>query len=68
MPDYKWTRKLEGKIVTETLSKEQYEAIKDAIDANRQIEETLRRMRRLSQDTILHALPASNGKRRRKSS
>jgi len=65
---YKWTRKIEGKTVTETLSKEQYEAIKDAIDANRQIEETLRRMRKLSQDAILQALPDSPGKRRRKSS
>ncbi len=65
---YKWTRKLDGKTVSETLSKEQYEAIKDAIEANRQIEQTLRRMRTLSQDAILQALPDSPGKQRRKSS
>ena len=64
---YKWTRKLDGKTVTEALSKQQYEAIKDAIEANRQIGETLRRMRTLSQDAILQALPDAPGKRRRKS-
>lgn len=60
---YKWTRKLRGKTVSETLSREQYEALKDAIAANRQIEDALKRMRQISQDSILRALPDSPRKR-----
>jgi hypothetical protein len=60
---YKWTRKLRGKTVSETLSKEQYEVLKGAISANRQIEDVLKRMRQISQDSILRALPDSPGKR-----
>jgi len=65
---YKWTRKLDGKTVTEALSKEQYEVLHSAIEANRQLEDTLRRIRNLAQDAILQTLPDSPGKRRRKSS
>jgi hypothetical protein len=60
---YKWTRKLRGKTVSETLSKEQYEVLKGAISANRQIEDVLKRMRQISQDSILRALPDSPRKR-----
>ena len=65
---YKWTRKLHGKTVSETLSKEQYEAFKDAIDANRQVVMALKRMRELSQESILNALPDSPRKRKAKPS
>ena len=60
---YKWTRKLRGKTVSVTLSKEQYEEFKRAINANRQVEMNLKRMRELSQESILKALPDSLGKR-----
>ena len=60
---YKWTRKLRGKTVSETLSKEQYEAFKTAIAANRLIEDALNRMRTISQDCILKRLPDSPGKK-----
>lgn len=60
---YKWTRKLRGKTVSVTLSKEQYEVLKTAIVANRQIEDTLTRMRQISQDAILRTLPDSPRKR-----
>ena len=53
---YKWTRKLKAKTVTEALSKEQFEALREAIEANKQVEETLRRMRDLAQNAILRTL------------
>jgi hypothetical protein len=65
---YKWTRKVKAKTVTEALSKEQYEALKAAIEANKQVEQALRKMRQLTQDTILRNLPQSPGKRRTKPS
>ena len=65
---YKRTRKIKGKTVSETLSKEQFEAFNQAIEANKKLEEILRQMRAFSQDAILHTLPDSPGKQRRKSS
>ena len=59
---YKWTRKLRGKTVSETLSKEQYEVLNSAIAANRQVEDVLKRMRKISQNSILRTLPDSPGK------
>ena len=65
---YKWTRKVKAKTVTEALSKEQFEALNEAIEANKQVEETLRRMRDLAQNAILRTLPQSPGKRSKKTS
>ena len=62
---YKWTRKIKGKTVSETLSKEQFEAFKDAIEANKMVEETLQRIRQISHQAILRALPDSPRKRSR---
>jgi len=59
---YKWTRKIRGKTVSETLSKEQYKELQSAIAANRLVENTLKRMRKISQDSILNTLPDSPGK------
>jgi len=59
---YTWTRKVNNKTVTKALSKDQYEALKKAIRANRQVEKTLRRMRSISQDAILEPLSDSNRK------
>ena len=65
---YKWTRKLRGKTVSETLSKEQYEALKAAIAANRHIENVLNQMRTITQASILKTLPDSPRKRTSKRS
>ena len=65
---YKWTRKVGGKTVSETLSKEQFEAFNEAIAANRCVEETLHNMRHIAQQAILRALPDSPRKRSRKPS
>lgn len=65
---YKWTRKVGGTTVSETLSKEQFEAFNKAISANRRVEEALRNMRHLAHQAILRALPDSPGKQSRKPS
>ncbi len=65
---YKWTRKVKGKTVSETLSKEQYETFKEAIKANQQVTKALKRMRQIAQDAILSTLPDSPRKRSRKTS
>jgi hypothetical protein len=65
---YKWTRKVKGKTVSETLSQQQFEVFNEAIEANRHVEEILRRMRQIAQDAILRALPDSPRKQSRKTS
>ncbi len=60
---YKWTRKLQGKTISETLSKEQFEAFKEAIEANRLVEDTLKQMRQIAQVAMLRTLPDSPRKR-----
>lgn len=65
---YIWTRKVKGKTVTTALSREQYEAFTDAIQANRQLEKTLAKMRKLSEKTLLESLPGVQRKRKAGSS
>jgi len=52
---YMWTRKVKAKTVTKALSKEQYEQLKAAIEANRRVEAALKRMREISQAAIVSA-------------
>jgi hypothetical protein len=66
--NYKWTRKVKGKTVSVTLSKEQFEAFKEAIEANRMVENALKRMRQIAQDSILSTLPDSPRKQARNTS
>ncbi|MCW5554742.1 MAG: hypothetical protein KIS67_21595 [Verrucomicrobiae bacterium] len=56
-PCYQWTRKVKGKTVSVALSKEQYEALKQAIENWREIQEILRRMQALSRQVIFETLP-----------
>jgi uncharacterized protein DUF6788 len=46
-PCYQWTRKVKAKTVSVALSREQYEALKEAIDNWHQAQETLHRMQAL---------------------
>jgi len=62
---YMWTRKVNNKTITKALSKEQYEVLKEAIEANREVENILRQMRTIAQEAILKSLPDSPGKRKR---
>ena len=56
-PCYQWTRKVKGKTVSVALSKEQYLALKQAIENWRELQEILRRMQALSRQVIFETLP-----------
>jgi hypothetical protein len=56
-PCYQWTRKVKGKTVSVALSKEQYEALRQAIENWRQLQEILHRMQALSRQVIFKTLP-----------
>jgi len=56
-PCYQWTRKEKGKTVSVALSKEQYEALGQAIENWRLAEEVLAKMQSLSRQLIFGTLP-----------
>jgi hypothetical protein len=56
-PCYQWTRKEKGKTVSLALSKEQYEAMKEAIEGWREVEAILDRMQQLTRLRIFGSLP-----------
>ena len=56
-PCYQWTRKEKGKTVSLALSKEQYEAMKEAIEAWREVQAVLDRMQQLTRLRIFGGLP-----------
>jgi hypothetical protein len=56
-PCYQWTRKVKAKTVSVALSREQYEALKEAIDNWHQTQEILQRMQALSRHVIFEMLP-----------
>ena len=64
---YMWTRKVQGKTVTVSLSRQQFQAFRRAIKANRRVEETLKAMRKLSQAALLNPLPGAKRIQRKKS-
>jgi hypothetical protein len=61
---YTWTRKINAKTVTVALSKEQYRAFREAIEANRRLEKILKQMRKLSEKVLLETLPGVKRKPR----
>ena len=56
-PCYQWTRKVKGKTVSVALSKEQYQALQQAIENWRELQDILRRMQALSRQVIFETLP-----------
>lgn len=56
-PCYQWTRKVKGKTVSVALAREQYRWLKEAIANWRQVQETLKRMQRLSRQVLFQTLP-----------
>src|SRR5258708_35741821 len=56
-PCYQWTRKVKAKTVSVALSKEQYEALKQAIDNWHELQDLLRQMQALSRRFIFETLP-----------
>ena len=65
-PRYIWTRKVNQKTVTVSLSKQQYKAFTKAIEANRKVEKTPKELRAISQIALLESLPGVQKRRRSK--
>jgi hypothetical protein len=63
-PCYQWTRKVKTKTVSVALSREQYEALKQAIDNWHQAQEILHRMQTLSRLVIFETLPSPPRRKR----
>jgi len=63
-PCFQWTRKVKAKTVSVALSREQYLALKQAIENWHQIQEILDRMQVLSRQIIFQSLP--NPRRRKR--
>jgi len=56
-PYYLWTRKINNKTVTQALTAEQAQIIREAIRRNRQLEQRLNRLRSLSEQIIRTVTP-----------
>ena len=56
-PYYLWTAKREGKTICRALSQTQYQAAKQAIEANRKVMDTLAKLQAMTLDKILNKLP-----------
>ena len=63
-PCYQWTRKVKAKTVSVALSREQYEALQEAIDNWHQAQEILQRMQALSRHVIFETLPSPPRRKR----
>src|ERR1700675_1740009 len=63
-PCYQWTRKVKAKTVSVALSKEQFEALKQAIENWRELQEIMRRMQALSRQVIFETLPSPPRRKR----
>jgi len=63
-PCYQWTRKVKGKTVSVALSKEQYDALHEAIENWRELQATLHRMQVLSRQIIFETLPGPPRRKR----
>ena len=60
---YTWTRKVRAKTVTVALSEAQVKVFRQAIAANRRVEETLAQLREVSQAALLKGLPGVSRRR-----
>jgi hypothetical protein len=63
-PCYQWTRKVKGKTVSVALSREQYEALQQAIANWREAQEILHQMQILSRQVIFETLPSPPRRKR----
>ena len=63
-PRYQWSRRVEGKTVTVALSKEQYEWMTRAIQNQREANEIMELMQRLSLDYLWTHIPSTARRKR----
>src|SRR5437773_10288793 len=56
-PCYQWTRKVKAKTVSVALSEPQYQALKQAIENWREVQQSLQRMQAISRQIIFGTIP-----------
>ena len=61
---YQWTRKVARKTITVSLSREQFEALRQAIENRRRLDKTIAQLEKISRQILFKTLPDT---RRRKS-
>lgn len=54
---YQWTRKVQGKTITVSLSKEQYHRLKQAIENWRSVQQVLKQMQQISRQELFETVP-----------
>jgi hypothetical protein len=59
---YMWTRKVRAKTVSVALSPKQAIAFRQAIEANRRVEDALTQMREMSQAVLFNSLPKAKNR------
>jgi hypothetical protein len=63
-PCYQWTRKVKGKTVSVALSQEQFQALQEAIENWRELQDLLQRMQVISRSLIFGTLPDTRRRKR----
>lgn len=63
-PRYQWSRRVEGKTITVALSAEQFAWLQQAIANQRDLEDTLAEMQRITAEHVLHNLPNPTRRKR----
>ena len=61
---YQWTRKVAGKTITVALSLEQFHLLKEAVENERRLWETVRQMERLSRKILFETVPHTRRRKR----
>ena len=61
---YQWTRKVRQKTITVALSRDQYQALKQAVDNARTLWKTVAEMERVSRQVLFEALPDTRRRKR----
>jgi hypothetical protein len=61
---YQWTRKRSGKTITVSLSREQFEAMKEAVANERALWKIIRQMEKISRQILFQSLPDTRRRKR----
>lgn len=61
---YQWTRKVEGKTISVSLSREQFDAMKAAVQNERQLWKTVQKMGKVSRQILFNTLPDTRRRKR----
>src|ERR1043166_1831852 len=61
---YQWTRKVAAKTITVSLSAEQFQSLKRAVENERKLWKTVQRMEKISRQILFGALPDTRRRKR----